>query len=236
MRCATFAMKRSASWAALARMRTGPECCVKAMPADGTGPPAGRGGIPLPSADRPECAQALRARRLSARARGSSAGIPASAEAARRGPVGARDRPPSGAVSAGYRNSSLRLLARQVVELGISDSISHETEGHKVPCQVIPDEADADFTASMSEVLETYERPCDPAQPVECMDAQPAQLIKETCEPLAGCNHPRAAHEVAALLEGRYAACERITWCLTISTRRRKERSTPRSRHHGHAI
>ena len=35
---------------------------------------------------------------------------------------------------------------------------------------MIPPEADAEFAAVMDEVLETYERPYDPAQPVVCMD------------------------------------------------------------------
>jgi hypothetical protein len=32
----------------------------------------------------------------------------------------------------------------------------------------------------MEEVLETYEKPYDPACPVLCMDEQPVQLLKET--------------------------------------------------------
>ena len=40
--------------------------------------------------------------------------------------------------------------------------------------------ADAEFAAAMDEVLDTYERPHDPARPVVCMDEQPVQLIKET--------------------------------------------------------
>ena len=101
----------------------------------------------------------------------------------------------------------------------------------------------------MEHVLETYEKPYDPAHPVVCMDEQPVQLVKETrkvipatknhprrvdyeyerngtasvfmfCEPLAGWRQATArqqrtksdwAQEVAALLDGRYADCERIT-------------------------
>lgn len=114
---------------------------------------------------------------------------------------------------------------------------------------VIPPEADAEFVANMENVLETYQRPYDPAHPVVCMDEQPVQLIKETrkpipatkdhprrvdyeyerngtasifmfAEPLAGWRQATArdqrtksdwAQEVAALLDGRYADCERIT-------------------------
>jgi hypothetical protein len=114
---------------------------------------------------------------------------------------------------------------------------------------VIPPEADAEFVANMENVLETYEKPYDPAHPVVCMDEQPVQLIKETrkpipatkdrprrvdyeyerngtasifmfAEPLAGWRQATArdqrtksdwAQEVGALLDGRYADCDRIT-------------------------
>ncbi len=114
---------------------------------------------------------------------------------------------------------------------------------------VIPAECDTEFAAHMENVLETYEKPYDPAQPVVCMDEQPMQLIKETrkpipatkdhgkrvdyeyerngtasifmfCEPLGGWRQATAreqrtkfdwAQEVAALLDGRCAQCERTT-------------------------
>jgi hypothetical protein len=50
----------------------------------------------------------------------------------------------------------------------------------KIEYWVIPPEADAEFAASMEEVLETYAKPYDPARPVLCMDEQPVQLLKET--------------------------------------------------------
>lgn len=55
----------------------------------------------------------------------------------------------------------------------------------KIQYWVIPPEADAEFVANMEEVLETYEKPYDPACPVLCMDEQPVQLIKETRTPIA---------------------------------------------------
>jgi len=54
----------------------------------------------------------------------------------------------------------------------------------KLQYWVIPPEADAEFVASMEEVLETYEKPYDPACPVLCMDEQPVQLVKETRRPI----------------------------------------------------
>jgi hypothetical protein len=118
----------------------------------------------------------------------------------------------------------------------------------KIQYWVIPPEADAEFVANMEEVLETYEKPYDPARPVLCMDEQPVQLIKESrkpiqataehpkridyeyeragtanifmfTEPLAGWREATAhetktkadwAKEMARLLEGRYAECEKV--------------------------
>ena len=54
----------------------------------------------------------------------------------------------------------------------------------KIQYWVIPPEADAEFVASMEEVLDTHEKPYDPACPVLCMDEQPVQLVKETRRPI----------------------------------------------------
>jgi hypothetical protein len=54
----------------------------------------------------------------------------------------------------------------------------------KIEYWVIPPKADAEFTASMEDVLETYEKPYDPQCPVLCMDEQPVQLLKETRVPV----------------------------------------------------
>ena len=62
----------------------------------------------------------------------------------------------------------------------------------KIEYWVIPPKADAEFVANMEEVLETYEKPYDPACPVVCMDEQPVQLVKETRTPIKGTKkHPR---------------------------------------------
>jgi len=55
----------------------------------------------------------------------------------------------------------------------------------KIEYWVIPPKADAEFAASMEEVLEVYARPYDPQHPVLCMDEQPIQLLKETRKPIA---------------------------------------------------
>ena len=57
---------------------------------------------------------------------------------------------------------------------------------------VIPPQCDAEFAASMEDVLETYERPHDSKHPVLCMDEQPVQLIKDVKVPIeATAEHPR---------------------------------------------
>lgn len=57
---------------------------------------------------------------------------------------------------------------------------------------MIPPESDAEFAASMEEVLELYARPYDLRYPVVCMDEQPIQLLKETRQPRAASkSHPR---------------------------------------------
>lgn len=118
----------------------------------------------------------------------------------------------------------------------------------KIQYWVIPPESNGEFVAHMEEVLETYEKPYDPACPVLCMDEQPVQLLKETrtpipatarhaqrvdyeyeragtanifmfTEPLAGWREVAVrekktkldwAAEMARLLEGRYAECEKV--------------------------
>lgn len=118
----------------------------------------------------------------------------------------------------------------------------------KIEYWVIPPEADAEFVANMEEVLETYEKPYNPAVPVLCMDEQPVQLIKEVrvpieatlthgkrvdyeyeragtanlfmfTEPLSGWREVAVrerktkadwAPEMANLLEGRYADCDKV--------------------------
>lgn len=55
----------------------------------------------------------------------------------------------------------------------------------KIQYWVIPPENDAEFTACMEEVLDTYEKPYNPSVPVICMDEQPVQLVKEVKPPIA---------------------------------------------------
>lgn len=54
----------------------------------------------------------------------------------------------------------------------------------KIEYWVIPPAADAEFVASMEDVLDVYERPYDANCPVICMDEQPVQLLEETRVPI----------------------------------------------------
>lgn len=48
----------------------------------------------------------------------------------------------------------------------------------------IPSKDDPDFIAHMEDVLDVYERPYNPLQPVICLDEKPYQLLGEAREPL----------------------------------------------------
>jgi hypothetical protein len=62
----------------------------------------------------------------------------------------------------------------------------------KIEYWVIPPESDAEFVASMEDVLATYAMPYNKAVPVICMDEQPVQLLKETRQAIpATINHPQ---------------------------------------------
>ncbi len=62
----------------------------------------------------------------------------------------------------------------------------------KIAYWVIPPKADAEFVASMEQVLDVYARPYDSRYPVLCMDEQPIQLLQETRPPIAATkDHPR---------------------------------------------
>jgi hypothetical protein len=57
---------------------------------------------------------------------------------------------------------------------------------------VIPPESNAEFAASMEEVLDVYEQPYNSSVPVVCMDEQPVQLTKDVRDPVdATLNHPK---------------------------------------------
>ncbi len=91
---------------------------------------------------------------------------------------------------------SMRLLADKAVELGIVESVSHETVRKALkkrapppPRQGMGDRAQEErgFRPADGEtVLDLYEEPHDPLRPVVCFDERPCQLLAEAREPLAG--------------------------------------------------
>jgi transposase len=94
----------------------------------------------------------------------------------------------------GYGRWSLRLLADKVVELEITDSVSHETirrvlqDNELKPWLkeewCIPPQASAPFVYHMEDVLDVYTQPTDPSRPLVCFDESPEQLVSETRQPL----------------------------------------------------
>lgn len=91
----------------------------------------------------------------------------------------------------------MRLLADKAVELGIVESVSHETvrrtlrkpssgPTYIVKGWVIPPKKSAAFVWRMEVVLDLYEEPYDEKRPVVCLDECPCQLLAEVREPLAG--------------------------------------------------
>jgi hypothetical protein len=95
----------------------------------------------------------------------------------------------------------------------------------KIEYWVIPPEADAEFAASMEEVLEIYARPYDPRYPVLCMDEQPIQLLKETRQPIGGTKKhaPRVDYEYErAGTASIFMFCESLAGWRRVSVRDRR--------------
>ncbi len=95
---------------------------------------------------------------------------------------------------AGCLRWTLRLLANQLVELEVVESVSHETVRQTLLTNeikpwlkrqwCIAPTASADFVCRMEDVLEVYHRPFDPQRPVVCLDETTKQLVSETRPPL----------------------------------------------------
>lgn len=90
---------------------------------------------------------------------------------------------------------------------------------------MIPPQADAEFAASMEEVLETYSRRYNSRYPVVCMDEQPIQLLKEIQTPIpATRHHPRRVdyeYERAGTAS-IFMFCEPLTGWRQVSVRERR--------------
>jgi DDE superfamily endonuclease len=95
----------------------------------------------------------------------------------------------------------------------------------KIEYWVIPPEADAEFAASMEEVLDIYARPYDARYPVLCMDEQPIQLFREIRTPIAATRrHPRRVdyeYERAGTAS-IFMFCEPLSGWREVSVRERR--------------
>ncbi len=100
-----------------------------------------------------------------------------------------------GAPPEGHGRWGLRLLADQVVQLKIADSVSHETVRQVLTANelrpwrkeewCIPPQASAQFVYHMEDVPGVYTRPADPKRTLLCFDESPEQLVSETRQPVA---------------------------------------------------
>ena len=93
----------------------------------------------------------------------------------------------------GYARWTVTLLAEESLVI-LEDSISRATVGrilqrnklrpHLSEYWCIPPSEDADFVASMEDILSIYQQPYDPDHPVWCMDEKPYQILDESRNPL----------------------------------------------------
>src|SRR4051794_13236298 len=148
----------------------------------------------MPHTDGRERAASLRPRRLRGGVDSQETGDAADAAIARRRRRGEIDRlapgqtarrlRPLDAPTAGGSNGGVGGCGIDQPGDGPSDAEKNGMTKRKIEYWVIPPDADGEFVANMEEVLETYEKAYDPANPVVCMDEQPVQLIGETRVPI----------------------------------------------------
>ena len=93
----------------------------------------------------------------------------------------------------GHDHWELRMLADRMVELGVVESLSHETvrlhlkktlSNRDRRSQWCIPKVSADFVAHMEDVLELYAEPYDPQRPVVCFDESSTQLLADTRPPV----------------------------------------------------
>src|SRR5262249_35969924 len=95
----------------------------------------------------------------------------------------------------------------------------------KIEYWVIPPEADAEFAASMEEVLDVYARPYVARYPVLAMEDQPSRLFREPRTPIAAPRrHPRRVdyeYERAGTAS-IFLFCEPLSGWREVSVRERR--------------
>ena len=93
---------------------------------------------------------------------------------------------------AGHDHWTLQLLADRVVELGLVESLSHETvrlrlkktSASRGGSSSGAPKAGGEFVAAMEDVLDLYAEPYDPDRPVVCFDETSTQLLADTRAPI----------------------------------------------------
>lgn len=93
----------------------------------------------------------------------------------------------------GYARWTLTLLQQEmmvVLEITLSRSTigrilkNNDLRPHLSEYWCIPPEADAEFVATMEDILDVYQQPYDPKRPLWCMDEKPYQLLGENRQPI----------------------------------------------------
>ena len=92
----------------------------------------------------------------------------------------------------GHDHWTPRALAGKVVELGLVESLSHETVRLHLKKNLKPwrkqqwciPKVGGEFVAAMEDVLDLYAEPHDPQRPVVCFDETSTQLLADISEPL----------------------------------------------------
>ena len=93
----------------------------------------------------------------------------------------------------GHDRWTLHLLADKVVELGVVESLSHETVRLRLKKNVLQPwrkrqwcipKVGGEFVAAMEDVLDLYAEPYDPDRPVVCFDETSTQLLADTRPPI----------------------------------------------------
>lgn len=106
---------------------------------------------------------------------------------------------------------TLELLANELVQLTVHDSISADTVGRRLaevdlkPWQkkmwCVP-KVDAEYVARMEDVLALYAQSPDPRQPIVCFDETPRQLIGEARVPVRAEPGKRARYDYEYVRNG----------------------------------
>jgi transposase len=111
---------------------------------------------------------------------------------------------------AGQSRWTLHLLGERLVELGIVESISHESvrgilkktfKPWRKAMWCIPPKQDAAFMCAMEHVLEVYKRPLDADYPVVRMDETSVQCVREVRPRLLGKPGQIERYDVAHLMQ-----------------------------------